>query len=735
VVELDDVFLDAKLSIPLSRPGSVSRAALIERARASDCRVVGVTAPAGYGKSTFLTEWAHAEERPVGWVSLDRFDDDPAILLVLLASAYARVQPDRADLVGEVSGPGMSVLGRGAPRLASAYRTSPVPFVIMLDDFHELRSPDCRDVLGVVMSGIPRGSQFIAAGRSEQPHLPRLRASGDALEFVAADLALDAAGAAQVFAAASVGLDDELAAAVTERTEGWPVGLYLAALIAKANGGQAWSVTGDDRYVADYLYRESLAHQPEETQRFLRQTAVVDQVCAPLCDALLGEHNADAQLRHLESTSLFVVPLDRRREWFRYHGLFREFLLAELRRHEPDIVEKLHLRAADWYEANGSPALALEHLLDTTERDRSVQLLTALIQPTYQAGQLSTAQRWLSAIGGSAIEQYPPLAVLAGWVAALAGNTAETERLAAIIDAATFDLVPVDGTASFDSSRAMFQSLTCPAGPERAVTDGLLAVAAEPRWSPWRDQAVAICGEALLLAGDVDGATEMYVEALEAGAACPSDAFVVAASELSLLAMDRGRWSEADDHLQLALDAIDAYRMHDYCTSVLAFAASARLSLHRGDANEANRRLTQAMRTRPSSTYALPGIAVRGRLQVAKVYWALADHTAARHLLREIDDILLRRPKLGALVEEVSEFRNITAADHARATAASPLTPAELRLLPYLQTHLTIREIGERLFVSRNTVSSEIGSIYRKLGVSSRSDAVDRATAIGLLGA
>jgi LuxR family maltose regulon positive regulatory protein len=130
----------------------------------------------------------------------------------------------------------------------------------------------------------------------------------------------------------------------------------------------------------------------------------------------------------------------------------------------------------------------------------------------------------------------------------------------------------------------------------------------------------------------------------------------------------------------------------------------------------------------------LPWLAVRARLQLAKVYWARGDHTTARHLLREIDDILLHRPDLGVLVDEVSELRKITSSPQLRATGSSPLSPAELRLLPYLQTHLTIREIGERLFVSRNTVSSEVGSIYRKLGVSSRNDAVQQATAIGLLG-
>jgi LuxR family maltose regulon positive regulatory protein len=215
--ELDELLLEAKLSVPASRPGSVSRAGLVEAARASGSRVVGLTAPAGYGKSTLLAEWARAEERRVAWVSLDRFDDDPTALLTVLASAYARVSPGNADLVADMGGLGVSALGRAAPRLASALRTSPAPFVFMLDDLHELRSAACQDVLGVVISGVPAGSQLVAASRSEQAHLPRLRASGDALEFRAKDLALDAAGTEQIFAQAHLSLSRELAAAVTAR--------------------------------------------------------------------------------------------------------------------------------------------------------------------------------------------------------------------------------------------------------------------------------------------------------------------------------------------------------------------------------------------------------------------------------------------------------------------------------------------------------------------------------------
>ena len=507
-------------------------------------------------------------------------------------------------------------------------------------------------------------------------------------------------------------------------------------MIARDSNGQALAISGDDRYVADYLYRESFIQLPEDTQRFLRRTAVLDQLslrCARPCSDTPVHRRSCASL---EAANSFLIPLDRRREWYRYHGLFREFLLGELRRVEPDDITKLHLRAADWYEANGSPTLAVEHLLNTSDRDRCARLVAEVMVPAYQVGRISTVQRWLTSLGDSAVEGYPPLAVLAGWVMVTTGQTAEALRWAAIVENASFDLVPADGTASFDSARAMLRVIMCPAGPEQAMTDATLAVAAEPSWSTWRDAALCLSGEAHLLAGDVGQADAMFAESASLSATLGNtDSLVLSETERALLAVDSGRWADAAERAQVALAAIEQNRMHDNAVCVLAFAVAARLSLHRGDLQETNRHLMQAMRSRPAVTMALPFLAVRLRLQLAKVYWALGDQAAARHLLREIDDVLLHRPELGVLVDEVSEFRDIlTSSAAVGSPGVSPLTPAELRLLPYLQTHLTIREIGERLFVTRNTVSSEVGSIYRKLGVTSRSEAVRQATAIGLLG-
>jgi LuxR family maltose regulon positive regulatory protein len=728
--------LGAKFMVPPPRPGSVSRAGLVEVARSSKCVLVAVTAPAGYGKSAFLAEWARAEDRRVAWASLDRFDDDPAMLLISLASACCRGGISGADLVADMGGLGVSVLGRAAPRLAAALSASPHPFVLMLDDLHELRSPACDDVLSVVIAAIPSGSALVTSSRSEQPHLPRLRASDEALEFGVGDLALDAAGARQIFANARVSITREQAVAVTEQTEGWPAGLHLAALIAKKTGGQAQTVSGDDRYVADYLYRETLLRQPEDTQRFLRRTAVLDQLCAPLCDAVLESSGAAAQLRHLEAAGLFVTPLDRRCEWYRYHALFREFLLGELRRTEPGIIMALHRRAADWHEASGSSALALEHLLQTTDWDRSMRLTTSLARPTFNSGQLSTVRRWLRVIGDANIERFPPLAVLRCWEVALTGDTAQEARWAALLDASSFDGAQLDGSASFESARAMVRSAMCPNGPDAMMADAAFAVAHEAASSPWRAVALYLLGEARLLAGQLDQAWSLLTEASSVAVLnADTDTVVICDSELALLAMDRGEWQEAAGRLERALALIDEHRMHDYVYCLLAFAEAARLAMHRGDLAEARRRVAQAMRSRVSATYLLPCPAVQLRLQLAKVCLAIAETAAARQLLREIDDIRSHRPALGTLTEEAEELRRALApGDGTGVTGRLPLTPAELRLLPYLQTHLTAGGIAERLFISSHTVKAEIKSIYRKLGVSSRDEAVRKATATGLLG-
>jgi LuxR family maltose regulon positive regulatory protein len=282
----------------------------------------------------------------------------------------------------------------------------------------------------------------------------------------------------------------------------------------------------------------------------------------------------------------------------------------------------------------------------------------------------------------------------------------------------------------------MLRAFMCAAGQEQMMADATTAVEQEPPWSPWRDCALCTLAEARLLAGQLDEARALFAEASAIAVQLGHFSTIAACeSQLAWHDMDRGEWREAAGRLKLALATIEHRRLHDYVFCSLAFAGAARLSVHQGDLNEARRQLVRGMRARSSATYLVPFLAVRLRLHLAKVHLALADVAEARHLLREIDDILIHRPVLGTLIDEVRDFRAVFAAGGAtEVTGTLPLTPAELRLLPYLQTHLTTEMIAEQLFISSHTVKTEVKAIYRKLGVSSRNEAVRKAVAIGLLG-
>jgi len=731
---LDVLLIDAKLAVPSFRTGFVSRADIVAAARASGRRVVAVTAPAGYGKTSLLAEWAEREDRPVAWVSLDRFDDDPVTLLRALAWAFVSATDADPHLVDDMQVHSVAALSRAAPRLAAALRRSVRPFVLILDDLHVLTSAACHDVLSVVVAGVPDGSQLIVASRSMQPHVARGRASGDVLEIGTSQLALDADGAGTIFREARVPVTPDLLATVTARTEGWPAGLHLAALIARESANAAEVIVGEDRYVADYLYRESFSTLPKATQTFLCRTAVLEHLTDDLCRAVAGS-SVEGGLRALESSNVFLIPRDRTRAWYRYHPLYREFLLGELRRDEPELTPQLHARAAEWYQSREMPGMAIDHLLQTPDLSHAVELIGAVGLATYQSGGMVTVQRWLGALGDAAIVTNPPMQILTGWIGVLSGDVVAAERWAALLETSTYSGDSGDGSASFASGRAMLRAVMCARGPAEMRADAELALAAEPSWSPWRDVALYVAGDAQLLLGRADKASEHFGEVVgRQGDSGNTGARVLSHTQLAMIHMSGGRWDEAAALLSKAHALIEQKHMQDYGTSVLTFVAMARMELHRGDLKAAQRNLTEAMRTRPVCTASFPTVSVSVRIHLASTYWALGDYATARHLVREIDDILLRRPDLGVLIDQFEVLKSLVGTTVAGAQGGPPLTPAELRLLPYLQTHLSLPEIGARLFVSRNTVSTEVGSIYRKLGVSSRSGAVDRATAMGLLG-
>lgn len=734
--DLQSVLLEGKTSTPRWRPGAVSRRKVIDRARQSGAGVVSVTAPAGYGKSTTLAEWAATDTRSVGWATLDRTDDDPGALLSVIATASIPFAPDAAIVAAEVQSNGAATLARSAPLLAAALSTAPLSFVLFIDDLHWAGSDGCQDAIEVLLAAVPAQSQIVLASRHDHPLLARLRATGSVHEIGSDDLRLGHEGARSIFEQAGASsVDDSELDAIVERCEGWPAGLYLSALVFVA-GGATVALTGHDRYLADYLYSECMNQLTEETRAFLRRTAILDQFTPSACNAVLEISTSRGTLHDLEAANLFLIPLDRERTWYRYHALFREFLQTELERVEgSEAVSELHRRAAAWHERKGATTQAIEHLLLAGDLERAGLLVAEVALPMFQRGQATTVDRWLAALGTDVVGRNWPLVVEMTWMTILFGDIVEGHRWAralSSINPATID--GDDQRTLFMSARAMIRAGMCERGYEQVARDAAYAFQHEPADSMWRDQAIYLWGAACLLNGDAKNAELAFTDAISlADVMDNSDTVILSEPELALLAIEAGRWETATEHATRGVEYIDGNHMEGYPTTALALAVAARVAFHNEDRLLGEQLLARGMRARVGATYLIPWLSIMVRMELAKAHIAIGDRTAAWHLMREIDEISRKRGNLGMVSTRIEELRANLAMEPI-ASGSVPLTPAELRLLPYLQTHLTIAAIGQRLFVSRNTVSSQVGSIYRKLSVTTRSGAVERAIEIGLLG-
>jgi LuxR family maltose regulon positive regulatory protein len=344
-----------------------------------------------------LAQWAQRTAHRVGWVSVDERDNDPAVLLTYLAVALDRVEPIDPRVIRGLAGLGASIMG-AVPRLAAAMAAMTGPVALVLDHLEVLENQACLDVVAELAAQLPPGAQLLVASRVRPP-LPvgLLRVQGRVLELGVEELAMDDREARALLEGAGVGLDDAEVDELIGRTEGWPVGLYLAALAHKAGGPRrpAWAgFTGDDRFMADYLRSELLARLPPELVAFLTRTAVLERMSGPLCDAVLETTGSARVLASLEESNLLLVPLDRQRRWYRYHHLFHELLVAELDRREPDLVPALHHRAAGWCEVNRLPETAIDHAQAAGDADRVARLVWQLALPAYGAGRVDTTRRW-----------------------------------------------------------------------------------------------------------------------------------------------------------------------------------------------------------------------------------------------------------------------------------------------------------------------------------------------------
>jgi LuxR family maltose regulon positive regulatory protein len=602
-----------------------------------------------------------------------------------------------------------------------------------------LRNSECQAALSVLADHVPGGSRLAMAGRAQPPlRVARLRAEGRILEIGPADLSLDRDEASLLLRGADVVVGEDDVAELHRRTEGWPAGLYLAALYLREGGPLAGAAAfgGDDRLVSEYVETEFLARISHRHRVFLTRTAVLERMCGPLCDAVLKAGGSAGVLAELEQSNLLLVPLDRRGQWYRYHHLFRDMLLAELQRLQPGLIPVLHRRAAQWHERNGEPAEALGYWMKADEADAAGRLVGALAFAAYQQGRVATAERWFGWLEGhGAAANHPEAAVLAAMISALTGKPGEAERWAEAAEQAAAVASLPDGSASIEPWLALMRALMCRDGAEQMRADAELAAGTMAAGSFWRDSATLYLGMAHLMTGDTGRADVLFEDVAAAGRPDgPAVGACVALAQRSLLAIAGRDWAAAGRHLSQARALARDANLADYPPITILHAVAARIALHEADRPRALAELTRAQRLRPALTYAVPHLAVQARIELARCHLALSDIAAARILLQEVTEVLARRPGLGVFARQAADLRaELSRARSSFAPGASALTAAELRLLPILATHLSFREIGEEMFLSPNTVKSQAMSLYRKLGASSRNQAVTRSRELGLL--
>ena len=731
----------SKLRGPVLRPGTVCRSSLVKRlTRGVPGPIVSVVAPAGYGKTTLLSQWAEHHGQAFAWVSVDEADNDPKVLLRYVAEALDAVESIGDRVFDALASTASSVPGAVVPRLGSAFAGMTASFVLVIDDVHLLRNRECRAALSVLADHVPAGSRLAFAGRDEPPlRVARLRAEGRILEIGPGDLSLTCGEAEELLRAAEVVLGEDDVAELHRRTEGWAAGLYLAALYLREGGalpGAVVSFGGRDRLVAEYVESEFLERISRRQREFLTRTAILERLSGPLCEAVLDLPGSRATLADLAKSNLLLVPLDRQGEWYRYHHLFRDMLLAELERREPGLVSVLRHRAAGWFLGHDQPEAALEYFIAAGDIDQAARLVQRLWLPTDRQGRLATLQRWSRWLEErGAIEGHPMLAVLAAFLGATVGSPVEAERWADVVDRWQCAGVARPDDPVAEAWATVLRACLCRRGVEQMRDDADEAVARCAREGILAPAAVVLQGTARVLCGDLDGG-DAYLEDAASGARDVGAHEVLAAAlgERSLLAMARNDWDRAGILAEQAGTTLSLARIEDSYVTPLVCAAQARAAMHRRDLRAARQQLAQAQRLRALLTYALPYVAVQARIELARVHIALANLAGARMLMREADELLRRRPGLGTLAGEAEALRTwLSGRRSPGGTGTSALTAAELRLLPLLTTHLSFPEIAQVLCLSPHTVKSQAWSIYRKLGASSRSQMIARSRELGLL--
>ena len=720
----------------------VPRRALLSHVEANrELPVVVVHAGAGFGKSTLAAQWAGQDPRPHAIVRVAPFLNDPASLAVRLIEALGSLGPPFGELQPLATGVEPDFSALLLPSLTQLAASRGRPYVLVVDDIQLLTSPDCHALLAAIADGVPEGSQVALLSRMPAPAwVARVRAEGRVLDLGPQDLAFDDDESASLVEAMIPGLPEAQVADLARRAEGWPVGLYLMVLAIQSRGRGgvdrlAAGVGGADRFIVDYLRAEVLAGYSDDTRDFLRRTSILDELEGPLCDAVLDRDDSSAVLRGLADRMQLVVPADPAGHRYRYHHLLADALRADLEGEEPWLAPGLHVRASQWYETHGDLDAAIRHAKAGGDLERTGTLVWAGVPACIASGRPDRLGRWMGDLDDVQIRGNRWLSLAAAWLGLQTGDPDRMTRWLLVAEdhagpgwrsgvahdeyAASVGAIHL---TMWDSDVQGFLDLC------RTVPLGL------PRTSGFRTVAVLNEGIALALMGRFHEGRASFVEAERLARAVGVP--VVEANALAwqgLLAMLADDWAGAAALFERTADLVVLHGLDRLTTSAPSVTVVALLLATRGSREQARVTLATARRLTNQARRIAPWFTVAGPLLQARAAILLDEGALARTLLVEARTHMTRDLSGTLLADLVADTEAMLRTIQSEGVAASAITAAELRVLQFLPSRLTFQQIGEHLFLSQTTVKTHAMSIYRKLGATSRDDAVSRAQALGLV--
>lgn len=738
------VLLAAKSAPPAIRARLVERADLIEVLSAEPFRrLTLLSAPAGWGKTTLLAQWVSGadDKDRRGWLSLDASDNDPTRFWSCVIAALRKASPGVAPRAFELIRMGADPVQVVVPTLLNELTALDCQVALILDDYHLVENRTVHEQVAFAIERMPPTFRILIATRSD-PVLPlaRLRARGELLEVRAEKLRFEVGETDQLLRVV-LGLDltDAQVELLFRRTEGWAAGLYLAGLSLAGRSDVASFIetfAGDNRHIVDFLIAEVLDGQSPERRDFLLRSSLLRRLNGALCDAVLQTGDSASVLEVLERENLFLQPLDVSRRWYRYHQLFAELLRTEMHRTEPDLIRGLHQRAAAWLAEQGFIDDAAHHLVAAGDLAGTAELIATHWASIFNQGQLSTVSGWLDLLPSETVSGDARLGVARAWIALDFGRLDEAgswiEAVESTLSDGTTDVDLIGGQVAVLAAAHRFKSgdlAEALAAARRAITldlgDAPLGAAA----------AYCVYGAALYFSGetaDAQGAFRIAVRKAENSGNHLARTYAL--GYLAMISASQGRLVEAEQQIHRATGSGRDLSDDEHFVEMMVSLATAIILDMRGDAAAAAAGVEMAvvLARRGAGVFEV----AHALLISAEILGRLGEHSAAQDSRTEAATWLRDCTDTGIIhgLLITAEPKGVTSIGRARRTPAdAELTPKELEVLRLLATRLSRREIGQRLYVSLNTVKTHQRALYRKLGAEDRRAAITRARELGLL--